>query len=356
MLKTMKNVICRVKKIVTGRVITVLALCAALVCATLFLGVSINTVKISDGENIYTVRTIAGDINTALKSVDLRSQNYKIISSSVKDGIKNVEIAYTFPVYLTIGDETVKLEVTESTVGEIVKQAGYIIDDYDMIEPSPETLVTKTTYIDYSDVNYTYAVQQEAIPCGMDTVYSNQKMTGTKTTEAGTDGVKEVTYSYKYVNGVVVETTVTNTVTITEAVNGKTIIGTKKPAVTTSNNVNTISTLVPSSPIELDANGNPVNFKKHITVQATGYTYTGSNCSTGVAPQPGYIAVNPKYIPYGTKMYIKSSDGKYIYGYAVAADTGGFINSRPTNVDLFFTTKSACVNFGRRNVEIYILE
>ena len=93
-----------------------------------------------------------------------------------------------------------------------------------------------------------------------------------------------------------------------------------------------------------------------MTVKATAYTYTGNNCSTGVAPQPGYIAVNPKIIPYGTKMYIKSCDGKYTYGYAVAADTGGFVKRAPTNVDLFFSSLSACYQFGARNVEIYILE
>ena len=90
--------------------------------------------------------------------------------------------------------------------------------------------------------------------------------------------------------------------------------------------------------------------------RATAYTYTGHNCATGVAPQPGYIAVNPKVIPYGTKMYIRTADGSFIYGYAVAADTGGFVTSHPTGVDLFMSTRSACVSFGVRNVEIYILE
>ena len=55
-------------------------------------------------------------------------------------------------------------------------------------------------------------------------------------------------------------------------------------------------------------------------------------------------------------MYIKSSDGKYVYGYAVAADTGGFARKNPTKVDLAFPSAVACSNFGRRNVEIYILE
>ena len=92
-----------------------------------------------------------------------------------------------------------------------------------------------------------------------------------------------------------------------------------------------------------------------MTVRATAYTYTGNNCATGVAPKPGYIAVNPKVIPYGTKMFIKTTDGKYIYGYAVAADTGGFVATRPTNFDLYFPTESQCTEFGRRNIEVYVL-
>ena len=126
--------------------------------------------------------------------------------------------------------------------------------------------------------------------------------------------------------------------------------------VKSSASVTSVSTLTPASPIELDENGNPVNYKSKITARATAYTYTGNKCSTGVAPQPGYIAINPNYIPYGTKMYIKTADGSIIYGYAVAADTGGFIRRYPKGVDLFMSSESACRSFGVRSVEIYILE
>ena len=34
------------------------------------------------------------------------------------------------------------------------------------------------------------------------------------------------------------------------------------------------------------------------------------------------MAVDPDVIPYGTKLYITSTDGKFVYGYAVATDTG----------------------------------
>lgn len=71
-----------------------------------------------------------------------------------------------------------------------------------------------------------------------------------------------------------------------------------------------VSTLTPTLNIEFDKNGVPLNYKSKMVSRATAYTYTGHNCATGVAPQPGYIAVNPKVIPYGTKMYIRTADGQ----------------------------------------------
>ena len=54
-------------------------------------------------------------------------------------------------------------------------------------------------------------------------------------------------------------------------------------------------------------------------------------------------------------MYIRCKDGSYIYGYAVAQDTGGFTKTTNRIVDLYFNTKSECIRFGLRDVDIYIL-
>lgn len=118
-----------------------------------------------------------------------------------------------------------------------------------------------------------------------------------------------------------------------------------------------VSTLKPSTDFELTADGIPVNYKKLITGKASAYTYgDGNKTATGKGVRPGYVAVNPKIIPYGTKLFIRTPDGKYMYGYASAEDTGGFIYwSNPRVVDLFFTSESACRTFGVRNIEIYVL-
>lgn len=343
-------------KLLQMRVPLVAMLLIAAICAATLLFGTVNTFTITDGEKTHKVHTLSADIESAITVAGLNSNKYKVLSVSATDNITNIALAYQFPVYITIGDKTVETYTTESTVADILKNAGYTVDQYDMVEPALDTLISETAYIDYTNIDYVSGSYTETVPCITDTVYSSKLEAGKTTLTEGKDGEQQVNYTSKIVNGETVETVVDSYVTLSEAVNGTKTVGTKKAAVKTSENVKSVSTLKPSSPIELDASGNPVSFKKHITVQATAYTYTGNKCATGVTPQPGYIAVNPNIIPYGTKMYIKSSDGSYIYGYAVAADTGGFINSRPNNVDLFMSSKAACTVFGRRDVEIYILE
>lgn len=336
-----------------------MGICAALVITgSLIFGTPVKIIRIEDGERNYMIRSFSGSVPAALQVAGLRSDNYRIVSSETTANTTSVNIEYLFPVYITVGDETVEYETVATTVGEILSDAGFTVDEFDLIYPDVDTEVSETVYIDYTNIDYVTGEYTEAISRGTVTVQNPSLAVGTEKIEQGQDGVQQVNYTEKYVNGQKTETTINSKVVLTAAVDNKRIVGTKKAVqqtVKTSNDVSCVSTLKPSSPIELDANGIPVNYTKRITARATAYTYTGNNCSTGVAPQPGYIAVNPNYIPYGTKMYIKTTDGRYIYGYAVAADTGGFTSKYPTGVDLFFTSESACQSFGVRTAEIYIL-
>ncbi len=86
---------------------------------------------------------------------------------------------------------------------------------------------------------------------------------------------------------------------------------------------------------------------KTYQVEATAYTYTGDLTATGVPPRVGLIAVDPKVIPLGSRVYIEG------YGYATAADTGGVIKGN--KVDIFLESERECVNWGRRTVKLYLL-
>jgi len=90
------------------------------------------------------------------------------------------------------------------------------------------------------------------------------------------------------------------------------------------------------------------NVVKEMFVEATAYTHTGNRTFTGIWPHEGVVAVDPRVIPLGTRMFIEG------YGYATAADTGGVI--RGNKIDVFMDTREQAINWGRRQVKIYILE
>ena len=94
-----------------------------------------------------------------------------------------------------------------------------------------------------------------------------------------------------------------------------------------------------------------VRYKKKIYGEATAYTWGGGasgHTSIGLWPRRGIVAVDPRVIPYHTKLYIPG------YGMAIAGDTGGAIVG--TRIDLFMDSLYECFQWGRRDVEIYILE
>ena len=93
------------------------------------------------------------------------------------------------------------------------------------------------------------------------------------------------------------------------------------------------------------------------TVRATAYTHTDAGCdmitATGSTVHRGTVAVDPRYIPYGTRMFIMATSGSYVYGVSEAEDCGGAIKG--DRVDLYFPTYAECMEFGWRNCTIYFL-
>lgn len=85
-----------------------------------------------------------------------------------------------------------------------------------------------------------------------------------------------------------------------------------------------------------------------LLVEATAYTWTGSRTATGTWPRVGTIAVDPKVIPLGTKMYVEG------YGYGVAEDTGSAIVGY--KIDVYLPSRAEALKFGRRMVRITLLE
>lgn len=91
-----------------------------------------------------------------------------------------------------------------------------------------------------------------------------------------------------------------------------------------------------------------MNVKKKLTVKA--YAYTGGGyTATGTKAKYGTLAVDPKVIPYGTKVYIKELDKVF-----TAEDCGGGIKGN--KVDIYMNSESACRNWGVRTITLQILK
>lgn len=70
--------------------------------------------------------------------------------------------------------------------------------------------------------------------------------------------------------------------------------------------------------------------------------------ATGMRAQFGVVAVDPRVIPLGTRVFVEG------YGFAIAADTGGAIKGN--KIDLCYPTRGQCMQFGRRKVQVHVLK
>lgn len=315
-------------------------------------------VTVTDGEKQYSVN-IAGTVEQAVIKAGVKLHEGDEFNYDndlyVFDGMK-IEVRRVFGVKVVADSKTIKCKVTEgATVAEVLDKAGVELNENDTVSKKLTKTVSEGDKIVVRRVTYSTHTETEKLPFKTVTkkdksMYKDQS----KVTQQGKDGKQKVTYEDKYIDGELVKSTVKSTKVKTKATDKIVVVGTKSRPVVSVSGKRTISELTPPSSLTLDENGRPTSYKKLITGKATAY-YSGTTCSTGVHVKPGYIAVNPKQIPYGTKMYIVSSDGKYVYGYAIAADTGGFARKGTAVADLFMWSEADCWQFGRRNVDIYIL-
>lgn len=100
-----------------------------------------------------------------------------------------------------------------------------------------------------------------------------------------------------------------------------------------------------------EAKSKPKRYRKKILMQATAYTSKDPGCGNLTKREhhlrKGLVAVDPKFIALGTRLYIEG------YGYAVADDIGSAIKG--TRIDLAFENRKDAIKFGRKTVTVLLL-
>ena len=320
-----------------GRRAVPLAALAVATCMTVpVLAVGVDIYEISDGVTTERVSLYQEDAQAALAKSSFGTEEYTILSvvATGEDEFA-VNIKEKYDVAIVADGETISYHTGDNTVENILRQAGIELGEEDLVEPSPDTKITEPCQINVIRVTKEQKTQTQEIPFTTETRTTDELYTGdSRVAQEGVNGVEEITLEYTYYDGEQVSCTQVDSQTVTQPIAKIIETGTKQPTVQTSG-------------------GTSVTYSKVLTVEASAYSGGGLTAS-GTSARVGAIAVDPSVIPLGSKLYITSADGtSWVYGYAVAEDTGGAIKGN--RIDLYYNSEAQCNSFGRRTAKVYIL-
>lgn len=229
----------------------------------------------------------------------------------------------TVTVSVAADGNTMELMTAQTTVKEMMENHKIDLGKHDIVMPEKDTVVKNgmeisVQRVDYEKVTETVEVPYKTETKGVDTLPQGTSKVVTK----GVNGQDKVTYKVKYIDGV-------------EASREEVARETVKAPVTEVIEKSTIGTI------------QGVEYSRKFVVKA--YSYTGGGrTASGKPAAVGRIAVDPRVIPLGTRVYVEG------YGFAEAADTGG--NIKGNTIDVYYNSAGQCRQWGVRNVTIYILK
>lgn len=315
----------------------------------------------------FTVNITSGTVGDAVSKAGITLTGAEEVTPPV-DAVLHAGMVITVKadcaVSVTADGATNTYNTASGTVGELLDDLGIELSDDDSVNVELSDMLYDGIEVVVRRVEYKEETVTEIIDYDFITEETSSMDKGTSVIKQyGIEGEKTIVSRNKYVDGELVETVKVSEKVTQEPQDQIKLIGTavpkpvnQKPSTSNSSNTSGGASVSSSSGTFVDSSGNTVSYKKKLTGTGTAYySHPGALTATGVPAYQGGVAVNPNVIPYGTKLYIVSSDGSFVYGYATAVDTGGALMSGTVLVDVYYPTYSQCVSFGLRNVTVYIL-
>ena len=287
---------------------------------------------------LTTFMCFAG-INSTLV-VNGKSMELITYQKTFNNTLSSSEISDTMPVNVTVfvDNKQLNINTSEKTIALMLKAEKISFNSTDIVSPSIEAILFPGMNVTITRIK-TSTIKQ-TVPIAYKTVTRkdvNKLNSKIKVLQNGILGQKSVTVNVTYENGKEVSRKVISEKVIKSA-KDKIIVQGTLPRITFSRG------------------GSVNNSKDIITVKATAYsademnnTYTASGLKTVRDPN-GYstIAVDPRIIPMGTKLYVEG------YGYAIAADKGSAIKGK--FIDVFFNTNKEALNWGVKYIKVQLLD
>ena len=324
---------------------------AASVMAILTQSVKARTYTITDGERVVTCTSFETDPAEVLDQAGMMLEEYDTYVTSATDAGTAITVTRADSITVHYHGQTMKTSGNGETAGELLRRLGLDVSGEDMVCPgledktfdgmviSVDHIVTRQEDSSVTIPHETSRCADESLPVGREQVLLE-----------GSDGELLRTAEVTYKNGIEISRRIlSETVTkrpVTE------IIGIGSAQSTTGETMPVIG----DGFIQLPT-GETLTYTHTAAIRATAYTQTDPGCdwqtATGTNVRRGTVAVDPRYIPYGTRMFVMTPSGSYIYGIAVAEDCGGDIKG--DRMDLYLPTYEECREFGRRVCTVYFL-
>ena len=372
------NLIIRKRKTVFTRVV---ALLLPIVCIVLLLtqtAFAKNTYLINDGGQITIHTTYATDPADVLDEAGLELGTDDTYTTQLGLGMSEITIQRMQVVNIVYGGNTLTVSTYGETVESLLNRMNFNLTEDDVLSETMSTMtydgMTLTVQRSVTaEETYTVAIPFETEYCNDASLAEGEKVVLTQ----GVEGQMQCKASVHYVDGKEISRTLISEEVVSQPVNALVAVGTavelpdyppeemptEPPTeAPTEPEITPEAPPVPKQPI-IDENtittpdGEVLTYTKAEKFVATAYHNSDPGCtkwtSTGTLCRVGAIAVDPEVIPYGTRMYIVTNDGYYIYGIAVAEDCGSAIKGN--RVDLYYNSVAECNRFGIRDCTIYFL-
>lgn len=316
--------------------------------------------EITLDDTTYTVESYSDEMDDVLDEAGLELSASDCVDTSKNKKEDTVQVSITHKQYVTVTCDGAAVSVLTDegeTVSDVLDQLNIALGKNDLVSEDLDAKVNSGDSIVINRVTITYKKKVKSIPYRSKRVADSSMARGTEgVTQKGVKGKTVYTYELKSIDGGKPTSTLVKTKT-TKPVTKVTSYGTHVSAPSLSSlsqSRDYITNIDDEKNTITTVSGSTYHVKKKMLCSATAYTApAGSGTATGRRAQVGVIAVDPTVIPYGSKMYIQTSNGTVLYGVAVAGDCGGAVKGNI--VDLYFNSLSECCSFGRRNCNVYIL-
>ena len=309
-------------------------------------------VEFKVNEEIYSVKTMENTVGEAIEHtpIDLIPEDYINVGLdqelSSKD-VNKVVIKKAVPINILVDGKEIKGYSWKKTVREAIDLNNIKISQKDRLNnASFSDAIYPGMNIEIIRVEEKIVKEEEEIAYSVVTKDNNYLDKGIRRIiREGKDGQKEKKFKVVLENGIETAKELLDEYIISEPVDKIVELGT----------VMTYNT----------ARGGPIRYTQVLDVAATSYTAnfecTGKNpghpqfgiTRSGTRARRGVIAVDPRVIPLGTKVYVEIAGNIPDYGFAVAEDTGGAIKGNI--IDLYFEDEETVYQWGKKRAKVYIL-